>query len=250
MSASNRILVKTLKVVMKSYRVQLPARWNLPLRLRPWFLLATVVIMLLLAFLGFTNFSHSLPLNDKALHFLCFCIATGVFYFIFDVDEDSRRHWFWRNAALILTGFVCFFCGGVLSEVIQSLLPYKEFQVGDILANFLGSSIGLLVSYHLERYYRTRREIARLYQPIDSGSASDEDDEDEGFQLLPSHNSTKTSKARLGNVWDAREELFGIGGDSDDEETPRPSAAAPVVPPSAPNSSAARTVPKVYVTPA
>ena len=43
--------------------------------------------MVLLAFLGFTNFSRSLPLNDKLLHFLCFCVATGVFYFIFDVEE-------------------------------------------------------------------------------------------------------------------------------------------------------------------
>jgi hypothetical protein len=43
--------------------------------------------MLALAFLGFTNFSHSLPLNDKLLHFICFGLATGVFYFIIDVDE-------------------------------------------------------------------------------------------------------------------------------------------------------------------
>ena len=43
--------------------------------------------MLVLAFLGFTNFSHSLPLNDKLLHFICLGIATGVFYFIFDVEE-------------------------------------------------------------------------------------------------------------------------------------------------------------------
>jgi hypothetical protein len=43
--------------------------------------------MVALAFLGFTNFSRSLPLNDKLLHFLCFCIATVVFYFIIDVEE-------------------------------------------------------------------------------------------------------------------------------------------------------------------
>lgn len=43
--------------------------------------------MIMLAMLGFTNFSRSLPLNDKLLHFMCFCLATGVFYFIFDVEE-------------------------------------------------------------------------------------------------------------------------------------------------------------------
>lgn len=42
--------------------------------------------MTILALLGFTNIS-ALPLNDKFLHFLCFSIATAVFYFIVDVEE-------------------------------------------------------------------------------------------------------------------------------------------------------------------
>lgn len=47
----------------------------------------TCIIMVILAFLGFTNFSRALPLNDKLLHFFCFGIATAVFYFILDVEE-------------------------------------------------------------------------------------------------------------------------------------------------------------------
>lgn len=47
--------------------------------------------MLLLAFLGLSDFSHSLPLNDRFLHITCFCVATGVFYFIFDVEEYAFR---------------------------------------------------------------------------------------------------------------------------------------------------------------
>lgn len=82
-----------------------------------------------------------------------------------------------------------------MSEFVQSLLPvrlplfpfilvsdtysptqYKTFQFGDIVvsfpispsfvlltasgkANLLGSGIGLYVAYHLERYYRQRREV-------------------------------------------------------------------------------------------
>ncbi|KAJ7063364.1 fungal-specific transcription factor domain-containing protein [Mycena amicta] len=236
---------KLLRILMKSYAIP---RFNNNLRLRPWFLLATVLIMLLLAFLGFTDFSRSLPVNDKALHFSCFGIATAVFYFIFDVEEESRRHWFWRNLALIFTVFVCFFCGGILSEFVQSMLPYKEFQFGDVVANLLGSSVGLFSSYYLERYYRTRREIARLYQPLDATSLSDFD-EDEELQLLPTHRPQAPSKgapksARIGDVWDEREELFGIGGDSDDEDN-RTISAGPL--PSNPHRT---TVPKVYVTPA
>lgn len=52
-----------------------------------WFLGATVLVMLILGFLGFTNLPHALPINDKVLHFVCLSIATGVFYFIFDVEE-------------------------------------------------------------------------------------------------------------------------------------------------------------------
>ncbi|KAJ7235465.1 hypothetical protein B0H12DRAFT_1141621 [Mycena haematopus] len=250
-----RLLVKVFKTVMKSHRVRIPKYEHLPLRLRPWFLVFTAVVMFVLAFLGFTNFSRSLPLNDKALHFLCFGLATAVFYFIFDVEEDHRRVWFWRNSALIITGFVCFFCGGILSEFVQSMLPYKEFQFGDVVANLLGSSVGLFASYHMERYYRKRREIARLYQPLDSGSMSDLDDEDDGVQLLPTHHSAAAAPkggqkgaTRLTDVWDEREELFGIGGDSDDEDTATPRAtrqAAPQQHPAAPDGHA---VPKIFVT--
>ena len=43
--------------------------------------------MIVLALLGFTNIAHDWPLNDKILHFFCMGLATGIFYFIFDVDE-------------------------------------------------------------------------------------------------------------------------------------------------------------------
>jgi hypothetical protein len=47
----------------------------------------TFLVMLSLALLGLTNLAHAIPLNDKLLHFFCLGIATGVFYFIFDVEE-------------------------------------------------------------------------------------------------------------------------------------------------------------------
>jgi len=193
--------------------------------------------MMILAFLGFTDLSHRLPLNDKLLHFFCLGIATGVFYFIFDVEEDARRVWFWRTAPLIITGIVCFLFGGIFSEFVQSLLPYKQFQWGDVLANLLGSSLGLSIAYHLERYYRHRREILRLYRPLDAdpGMSDDEEDAEPSAQLLPSHyqpsqsqEGTKAGRGaapktnvghiRLADVWDEREDLFNIGDDSDEDD--------------------------------
>ncbi|KAF9070092.1 hypothetical protein BDP27DRAFT_1420311 [Rhodocollybia butyracea] len=225
---------------MKSHRVRLP-KHDLPIRLRPWFILFTVFIMLCLAFLGFTNFSHALPLNDKFLHFVCFLIATAVFYFIFDVDEEYRRIWFWRHSGLILTVVICFFFGGILSEIVQSMLPFKEFQIGDVVANLLGSSIGLYVAYHAERI---NSQIARLYRPLDMDVLSDDEDDTAGTQLLPVHTHSQQQQnkglpgksIRLADVWDEREELFGVGEDSEDENDDDGS------------SSAQRDIPKITVT--
>ena len=101
-----RLTSRVAKSIMKSHHLRIP-KYEMPIRFRPvitndtsglrlyiclliivqWFLVFTCFIMVVLAFLGFTNFPRSLPLNDKLLHFLCFCIATGVFYFIIDVEE-------------------------------------------------------------------------------------------------------------------------------------------------------------------
>ncbi|KAH8980231.1 hypothetical protein EDB92DRAFT_1805825 [Lactarius akahatsu] len=240
MSDARRHGRRAFKALMRSHHFKIP-KYDLPLRIRPWFVVLTTLIMLTLALLGLTNIAHSFPLNDKLLHFFCMGIATGVFYFIFDVEEEYRRIWFWRHCPMMFTVFVCFILGGIVSEFVQSLLPYKIFQFGDIVANLLGSGIGLYVAYHLERYYRRRREISRLYRPLSGSNSSlnlDSDTEDEsGTQLLPLYNKpdtppsamfpqnkTKKGKGRarpgalaLGDVWDEREELFGVGEDDDDD---------------------------------
>lgn len=78
---------------------------------------------------------------------------------------------------LMLTWIVCFLGGGFGSEFVQSLLPNKTFQWGDVFANLVGSGLGLFVSYHAERRHRLRREIERLYEPLDQELYGDEEDE-------------------------------------------------------------------------
>lgn len=39
--------------------------------------------------------------------------------------SDARRIWFWHYSPVIFTGFVCFFAGGIISEVVQSMLPVR-----------------------------------------------------------------------------------------------------------------------------
>jgi len=199
----------------------------MPIRLRPWFLVFTCLIMALLALSSITNYTGSLRLSDTLLHFICFCIATGVFYFIVDVEEDARRIWYWRHSSLIFTALVCCFFGGIVSEIVQAVLPYKTFRPGAVLANLSGAILGLYLAYHLEKYHRHRREISRLYRPISSEYYSESDDDlgDAGTQLLPmrSQNQSRPSKPtkstpfRLADVWDEREEVFGVGDDSEEE---------------------------------
>ncbi|KAK2464210.1 hypothetical protein APHAL10511_003667 [Amanita phalloides] len=209
------------KTIMKSHRFPFPK--NSVIRLRPWFLLFTCIVMAILAFLGFTNFSRAVPINDKLLHFLCFAVATIVFYFIIDVEEEARRVWFWRHLAAIFTTFVCFFCGGILSEVIQSILPYKQFDIEDIFANLVGSSAGLFAAHYLDRYYRYRREISRLYRPLDTATPFSDDEGD--TQMLPTHSDSvllnhkrRQKSMQLADPWDEHEELFGIGSDSEQDD--------------------------------
>jgi hypothetical protein len=64
------------------------------------------------------------------IHFWHTKKATGLFYFIWDVDEPARRVWIWRNASLILTWIVCFAGGGLGSELVQSLLPVSTLCCG------------------------------------------------------------------------------------------------------------------------
>jgi hypothetical protein len=40
-------------------------------------------------------------------------------------SRDARRIWFWRHANLIFTAVVCFFFGGFVSEIVQSMLPVR-----------------------------------------------------------------------------------------------------------------------------
>ncbi|KAK0529821.1 hypothetical protein OC834_003528 [Tilletia horrida] len=163
----------------------------LPVRIRPVFLLLNVLDLTILGLLGFHPHAQEyVAINDKVLHFFGFLIATALFYGIFDIDEHARRIWFWRHFPLLFSLLACFLFGGIGSEFVQSLLPYKTFQWGDVLANMLGSALGLFLSYHAERRYRARRELERLYQPLDA------DDEDEFAMDLE----------------------FGIGGDEDDED--------------------------------
>lgn len=54
---------------------------------------------------------------------------------------------FWRRRIgnPKICGFFYAFSLGVLTEIVQYFLPFRSFEFGDILANFLGSFLGVLL---------------------------------------------------------------------------------------------------------
>ncbi|TKY85817.1 hypothetical protein EX895_005358 [Sporisorium graminicola] len=179
------------QLLLRSVRISLAPSSSsqslLPLRIRPAFVVLNILDLIFLGILGFHPRGQTwIRINDKILHFVCFFLATAMFYMIWDVDEPARASYVWRNASLILTALTCFVVGGIGSEIVQSLLPYKVFQWGDIVANLLGSSLGLFFSYHLEKRYRARRELERLYAPLDIEDYGDLDEAEDEEQELHS----------------------------------------------------------------
>lgn len=87
----------------------------------------------------------------------------------------------WDYAPLGLTILLCIGFGCIGSEYIQSMLPvcmcrsdheYKTFQSGDVVANLLGGSIGLYISYKLERKYQDG-DGTQQYVPLDLENPSE-----------------------------------------------------------------------------
>jgi len=209
---------------MRSHKLRMPTMgMELPIRFRFYFVAFTMLIMFLLAVLNLSL--HEWPVNDKIVHFTFLGLSTCLFYFVFDVDEEARRVWMWRHMPLILTGVTCVFFGSIFSEVVQTLfVPESGLDWGHIFANTLGSLAGLAIAYNFERYYRSRREIARLYRPLDSSYAEEEPDSDED-ELLNNYQNVSSTKGRttrrVGDVWDSnvsRDALFELGDDEDEDD--------------------------------
>ncbi|KAM0756534.1 hypothetical protein T439DRAFT_376709 [Meredithblackwellia eburnea MCA 4105] len=241
---------------------------GLPLRIRPAFVVLTACSLFVLSALGFHPTLakkitvESVPFWDKILHFWCFAFASAEFYAIWSVEE-SAREWYWRYFPEIASLVICAGVGSIGSEFVQGLLPYKTFQWGDVVANLLGTSLGMFVARSWTRAARRAREIRRLYQPVnldhmdqvsDSSSSEDEGDRDqmennvrrEMEEGRRSRNRTAASgevstntqamdgmvvggqrkMAKIeANVWDESDEIFGLGDDDDEEVVSRSSPA-------------------------
>ncbi|KAI5479521.1 VanZ-like domain protein [Pseudohyphozyma bogoriensis] len=219
------------RVLLKRIRLT-----GLPLRVRPAFILLTFLSLLILSALGFhptlaQKISPPVPFSDKLLHFVCFFFASAEFYAIWSVDSDVRT-WYWRWFNECVSFVTCM----LSSEFVQSLLPYKTFQWGDVLANILGTTLGISLARTLTIRNRRREELARIYQPLDVTFVEEDSDSDSEDTVARrrtaqmEEGSLSTTEEQLvdsgrkgmrmeENVWDDRDDVFSLGEEEEDRRS-------------------------------
>lgn len=165
-----------------------------------------LLLLLIAAYAGLTSIQLGQYVNDKALHFTTFFALTVVFYWV--VDTNRRR-------VMNMTLVVCTIVLGVGSEFVQSFLDNgREFDLYDIIANVIGSllGIGLCSWYHKRMLERKRR---RRYSAV-PGEEQGDVELGEGHEsgVMEGSSRSQTLEEEVDN-WDENE----IDDDWDEDET-------------------------------
>ncbi|KAL7810073.1 hypothetical protein V8C44DRAFT_333299 [Trichoderma aethiopicum] len=124
-----------------------------------------LLLLLLAAYAGLSSLQLGAYINDKVLHFLTFFLLTIVFYWV--VDTNRRR-------TLHMTLVVCTLVLGIGSEFVQSFLPNdRDFDLYDIVANIIGSLLGLgLCAWYHKRMLERKRQ-RKHYDAVPGDDAED-----------------------------------------------------------------------------
>lgn len=147
-------IVATLVDVKKKTLHHLVVRWlghKGRKQLRPWYFAALAILMW--APLN----GMSIPLDEYVLglrfdHLLHASVFIPCVLFLWDLYKRNGQKWaVWATAVGV----------GVLSETVQYLLPYRGFDINDMVANFLGVSFGFIVILFLREVRRRHRYPVR-----------------------------------------------------------------------------------------
>ncbi len=100
-----------------------------------WFLICTVLLLISGSSFPSSNWMTKIPLFDKWVHIFLFLILTYLFCLLFSRSRFPKSQ-LWNF--YYLTGFLCFIYG-IAMEIIQHFfIPFRSFDLGDILADGIG----------------------------------------------------------------------------------------------------------------
>lgn len=164
-----------------------------------------LLLLLIAAYAGLTSIQLGQYVNDKVLHFTTFFALTVVFYWV--VDTNRRR-------VMNMTLVVCTIVLGIGSEFVQSFLDNgREFDLYDIIANVIGSllGVGLCSWYHKRMLERKRR---RRYSAV-PGEEQGDVELGEGHEsgVMEGNSRSQTLEEEVDN-WDENQ----IDDDWDEDE--------------------------------
>ena len=107
-----------------------------------YFLMTTILLLWSGNALPKTNLI-TIPFFDKIIHLILFALLSALFLKAY---PSSQKYW----KAKIL---VCIILYGILIEFVQLyLVPFRSFEIVDILADSLGALSGLILVRRLTKY--------------------------------------------------------------------------------------------------
>lgn len=88
---------------------------------------------------------------DKIVHFMFYACLSIIFYFDYTKDRYRSFYPFFFSA-------VFSFSIGFFLEVCQRHVPTRSFSYNDLLTNFLGATVTMLISFLIYHIYHARRK--------------------------------------------------------------------------------------------
>lgn len=105
-----------------------------------------VIVYLLIIYSPKFGLPSSFPFLDKVVHFILFFIQS---IFITNTIYEYRNR---NNRILLIVSIIFLLLLGVIIEIQQIYLPYRTFEIMDLISNFVGVFSGSFFIIYFRNY--------------------------------------------------------------------------------------------------
>lgn len=105
-----------------------------------------VIVYLLIIYSPKFGLPTSFPFLDKVVHFILFFIQS---IFITNTIYEYRNR---NNRILLIVSIIFLLLLGVIIEIQQIYLPYRRFEIMDLISNFVGVFSGSFFIIYFRNY--------------------------------------------------------------------------------------------------